>query len=237
MELLPRNSRIPRHIQYLCRTLYSIELAAVSYYSTTQREYPSRLNQLYLLMTTTTHTQKLSPTDSTECPAGVPIFRHSGDFPGIYTCSVQDRLDAIFDTIRKSRVHRFMFYTEMSARLSRTLQKKPSRTHVSSAKTITACLMQVCSHCVIFQDNGARLDSSTTRVDLVHACSTLLAAHYLISRDQFSSDSVQFQPAWLQFRRRILSASVRPCIYGLECADTQMSEAQAIGKQGRILVT
>jgi 5'-AMP-activated protein kinase, regulatory gamma subunit len=30
------------------------------------------------------------------------------DFPGIYTCSPDDRLDTIFDTLRKSRVHRFI---------------------------------------------------------------------------------------------------------------------------------
>lgn len=30
------------------------------------------------------------------------------DFPGIYTCHIDDRLDTIFDTIRKSRVHRFV---------------------------------------------------------------------------------------------------------------------------------
>ncbi len=30
------------------------------------------------------------------------------DFPGIYTCSINDRLDIIFDTIRKSRVHRLI---------------------------------------------------------------------------------------------------------------------------------
>ena len=34
-------------------------------------------------------------------------LRYFKDFPGIYTCSVYDRLDTIFDTIRKSRVHRF----------------------------------------------------------------------------------------------------------------------------------
>ena len=32
----------------------------------------------------------------------------SQDFPGIYTCSVTDGLDTIFDTIRKSRVHRLI---------------------------------------------------------------------------------------------------------------------------------
>lgn len=30
------------------------------------------------------------------------------DFPGIYTCSEHDRLESIFDTVRKSRVHRFI---------------------------------------------------------------------------------------------------------------------------------
>ena len=30
------------------------------------------------------------------------------DYPGIYTCSMQDGLDTIFETIRKSRVHRLI---------------------------------------------------------------------------------------------------------------------------------
>jgi len=30
------------------------------------------------------------------------------DFPGIYTCSVQDALATVYDTIRRSRVHRFI---------------------------------------------------------------------------------------------------------------------------------
>lgn len=30
------------------------------------------------------------------------------EFPGIYTCSLDDGLDTIFDTIRKSRVHRLV---------------------------------------------------------------------------------------------------------------------------------
>ena len=36
------------------------------------------------------------------------------DFPGIYTCSIEDRLDTIFDTIRKSRVHRFVVIDEQN---------------------------------------------------------------------------------------------------------------------------
>lgn len=32
----------------------------------------------------------------------------SQDFPGIFTCSVQDSMSTIYDTIRKSRVHRFI---------------------------------------------------------------------------------------------------------------------------------
>lgn len=34
------------------------------------------------------------------------------DFPGIFTCSIDDRLDTIFDTIRKSRVHRLVVIDE-----------------------------------------------------------------------------------------------------------------------------
>lgn len=34
------------------------------------------------------------------------------DFPGIFTCTLNDRLDSIFDTIRKSRVHRFVVIDE-----------------------------------------------------------------------------------------------------------------------------
>lgn len=34
------------------------------------------------------------------------------DFPGIFTCSIDDRLDTIFDTIRKSRVHRLVVVDE-----------------------------------------------------------------------------------------------------------------------------
>ena len=36
------------------------------------------------------------------------------DFPGIYTCTLNDRLDTIFDTIRKSRVHRLVVIDERS---------------------------------------------------------------------------------------------------------------------------
>lgn len=34
------------------------------------------------------------------------------DFPGIFTCSIDDRLDTIFDTLRKSRVHRLVIIDE-----------------------------------------------------------------------------------------------------------------------------
>lgn len=36
------------------------------------------------------------------------LTREQQDFAGIYTCSMHDRLDTIFDTIRKSRVHRLV---------------------------------------------------------------------------------------------------------------------------------
>ncbi|KAI9715306.1 MAG: AMP-activated serine/threonine-protein kinase regulatory subunit [Chrysothrix sp. TS-e1954] len=45
---------------------------------------------------------------------GEALLKRSEEFPGIYTCALHDRLDAIFDTIRKSRVHRFVVIDENS---------------------------------------------------------------------------------------------------------------------------
>jgi len=39
---------------------------------------------------------------------GNALSKRAEDFPGIYTCTEDDRLDSIFDTIRKSRVHRLI---------------------------------------------------------------------------------------------------------------------------------
>ncbi|KAE9581653.1 5'-AMP-activated protein kinase subunit gamma [Colletotrichum fructicola] len=39
---------------------------------------------------------------------GEALCRRPDDSPGIYTCSPDDRLDSIFDTVRKSRVHRLI---------------------------------------------------------------------------------------------------------------------------------
>lgn len=39
---------------------------------------------------------------------GEALSKRAEDFPGIYTCSMEDRLNSIFDTIRKSRVHRLI---------------------------------------------------------------------------------------------------------------------------------
>ncbi|KAF3770966.1 hypothetical protein M406DRAFT_97005 [Cryphonectria parasitica EP155] len=39
---------------------------------------------------------------------GDALCRRSDDFQGIYTCTEEDRLDSIFDTVRKSRVHRLI---------------------------------------------------------------------------------------------------------------------------------
>jgi len=46
--------------------------------------------------------------DDLNLTVGEALLKRSEDFPGIYTCTVEDRLDAIFDTIRRSRVHRFV---------------------------------------------------------------------------------------------------------------------------------
>ncbi|KAA6408650.1 MAG: nuclear SNF4 [Lasallia pustulata] len=50
--------------------------------------------------------------DELNLTVGEALQKRSDDFPGIYTCSVEDRLDTIFDTIRKSRVHRFVVIDE-----------------------------------------------------------------------------------------------------------------------------
>ncbi|KAI1008051.1 5'-AMP-activated protein kinase subunit gamma [Podosphaera aphanis] len=39
---------------------------------------------------------------------GDALSKRADDFDGIYTCSKEDRLNSIFDTIRKSRVHRLV---------------------------------------------------------------------------------------------------------------------------------
>ncbi|KAK2749470.1 AMP-activated serine/threonine-protein kinase regulatory subunit [Myotisia sp. PD_48] len=43
---------------------------------------------------------------------GEALKRRSSDFPGIYTCSVNDGLDTILNTIRQSRVHRLVIVEE-----------------------------------------------------------------------------------------------------------------------------
>ena len=47
-----------------------------------------------------------------ELNVGEALQKRPEDFSGIYTCSIDDRLDAIFDTIRKSRVHRLTVVDE-----------------------------------------------------------------------------------------------------------------------------
>ncbi|QKX58405.1 uncharacterized protein TRUGW13939_05527 [Talaromyces rugulosus] len=46
--------------------------------------------------------------DNLNLSVGEALKKRSPDFPGIYTCSANDGLDTIFDTIRKSRVHRLI---------------------------------------------------------------------------------------------------------------------------------
>ncbi|KAH0566109.1 AMP-activated serine/threonine-protein kinase regulatory subunit [Trichoglossum hirsutum] len=51
--------------------------------------------------------------DDLTLSVGEALLKRSEDFSGIYTCSVHDRLDTIFDTIRKSRVHRLVVLDEL----------------------------------------------------------------------------------------------------------------------------
>lgn len=46
--------------------------------------------------------------DELTTSVGEALTKRADDFAGIYTCSEEDRLDSIFDTIRKSRVHRLV---------------------------------------------------------------------------------------------------------------------------------
>ncbi|KAI9711858.1 MAG: AMP-activated serine/threonine-protein kinase regulatory subunit [Bogoriella megaspora] len=46
--------------------------------------------------------------DDLNLNVGEALLKRSDDFSGIYTCTLNDRLDTIFDTIRKSRVHRLV---------------------------------------------------------------------------------------------------------------------------------
>ncbi|KOS17108.1 Nuclear protein SNF4 [Escovopsis weberi] len=45
---------------------------------------------------------------------GEALSKRPEDSPGIYTCSEDDRLDSVFDTIRKSRVHRLIVIDDES---------------------------------------------------------------------------------------------------------------------------
>jgi 5'-AMP-activated protein kinase regulatory gamma subunit len=46
--------------------------------------------------------------DELTTSVGEALSKRAEDFAGIYTCSEEDRLDSLFDTIRKSRVHRLV---------------------------------------------------------------------------------------------------------------------------------
>ena len=52
--------------------------------------------------------------DELSASVGEALCKRADDFPGIYTCSEDDRLDAIFETIRKSRVHRLIVVDDES---------------------------------------------------------------------------------------------------------------------------
>jgi CBS domain-containing protein len=52
--------------------------------------------------------------DELSSSVGEALSKRADDFTGIYTCSEDDRLDAIFETIRKSRVHRLIVVDDES---------------------------------------------------------------------------------------------------------------------------
>lgn len=52
--------------------------------------------------------------DELNLTVGEALSKRPGGFHGIYSCSINDGLDTIFDTIRKSRVHRLIVVDEHS---------------------------------------------------------------------------------------------------------------------------
>jgi len=52
--------------------------------------------------------------DELTTSVGEALSKRADDFAGIYTCSMEDRLDTVFDTLRKSRVHRLVVIDEDS---------------------------------------------------------------------------------------------------------------------------
>ena len=46
--------------------------------------------------------------DNLQLTIGEALMKRPDDYPGIYTCSLEDGLDTILETIRRSRVHRLM---------------------------------------------------------------------------------------------------------------------------------
>lgn len=52
--------------------------------------------------------------DGLSLTVGEALLRRSDEFAGIYTCTDSDSLDSIFDTVRKSRVHRLVVIDEAS---------------------------------------------------------------------------------------------------------------------------
>ncbi|KAF2470174.1 nuclear protein SNF4 [Lindgomyces ingoldianus] len=50
--------------------------------------------------------------DDLNLTVGEALLKRSDEFAGIYTCSMNDQVGTIFDTIRRSRVHRFVVIDE-----------------------------------------------------------------------------------------------------------------------------
>lgn len=75
---------------------------------------------------------------------GAALSARPLDFPGIYTCSLDDGLDTIFDTLRRSRIHRLMVVDEsnylkgvlsLSDILNYILVEGPEDVNVNSSAT------------------------------------------------------------------------------------------------------
>ncbi|KAJ8607903.1 hypothetical protein MRB53_039999 [Persea americana] len=67
--------------------------------------------------------------DNLNLTVGKALEKRQDDFPGIYTCTLNDRLDTIFDTVRKSRVHRLVIIDDANQLKGRAILERHSGLH------------------------------------------------------------------------------------------------------------
>lgn len=99
--------------------------------------------------------------DELTTSVGEALGKRSDDFAGIYTCSEEDRLDSIFHTIRKSRVHRLVVIDDENRLKGTSIAHFPDShsfryipySHVSIARLQRAYPLQLYTNYIITRGN------------------------------------------------------------------------------------